>query len=71
MSDYNEFVSIAILQLEVEGLKDDVAELRSDIKELVELWRAAGKAVVVVKWLASIVTALGICWAVIKHLRDG
>ena len=62
----DDFVSLAILQIEVDALRKDVAAQTEATKELVEAWRAAGKAVAFVKWTSTFVTALGILWVFLK-----
>lgn len=67
----DDFVSIALLQMEVDGLRKEVAEQTAATKELVEAWKAAGKMVAFVKWTSTLVTALGILWVFVKHFWAG
>lgn len=64
---HEEFVSVTLLRAEVGELRTDVAELTRETKELVDAWKAAGKLVAFVKWISTIVTALGILWVFIGH----
>lgn len=55
---------------EIEGklqtLEKQITELQTDIKDLVEAWKAANGIVSFVKWVAGIITAVGVIWAVFK-----
>lgn len=68
---HEEFVSLAILQLDVENLRYDVRKQTEATKELVDAWKAAGKAVAFVKWASTLVTALGILWVFVTHWLRG
>jgi hypothetical protein len=59
------------LKEEMDGLRQDVAELTESTKELVEAWKAAGKLVAFIKWLAGLSTAMGVLWIVVAKLIDG
>lgn len=68
---HEEFVSIAILQLEVEALQKTVEAQTEATRALVDAWNAAGKVVLFVKWASTLVTALGILWLFLKHFWTG
>lgn len=65
--DHEEFVSLALLQLDVERLSGEVAELTKSTKALVEAWNAASWFITFIKWSSTVVTALGILWLFFKH----
>ena len=65
-------VKIALLQQEVSALREEMqtgfADMREDMKGLLQAWEATGVFGKLVKWLAGIVTAAGILWAVAKGM---
>lgn len=65
-------VKIALLQQEVSALREEMqngfADMRADMKDLLQAWKATGMVGKFVKWLAGIVTAAGILWAVAKGM---
>lgn len=52
---------------EFTALKTDVAGLRSDVKSLVEAWRAASFLVAFIKWAAALMAAVAVLWASFTH----
>lgn len=56
MSDDNEFAA----------LRREVAELKADVKDLVEAWRTAKGIVALVKWVGALATAVTAVWAMFK-----
>jgi hypothetical protein len=66
--DHEEFVSLAVLQLEVAKLSADVIALTKATSALVDAWNAAGKVVTFIKWASTLVTALGILWLFAKNV---
>lgn len=51
---------------EITALRQDVAALRRDVKDLVEAWDTARGVVKFMKVLGSIATAITATWALIK-----
>lgn len=49
---------IALLNQRVEGLEAKVDKLSSDVRELVDAWKAAGTLVAFVKTVAAVVVAI-------------
>lgn len=60
-------VTIAVLQAEVVQLRDEVKELSDSTRALVEAWNAAGGIVKFVKWLSTLVAAIGTVYLFVKH----
>jgi hypothetical protein len=60
---------IAELNREIHDLKTEVAELRGDIKDLIEAWNTAKGMTTFVKWLSSTVVACGTLYALFKGVR--
>ena len=65
--DYD--IELAHLRYQVTGLKEEVTELRSDIKELLEAWKSAKGVSTFVKWAAGIVGSLAIIIAAAKGFK--
>lgn len=61
-------LEIAELRFQVHSLKEEVTELRADIRHLVEAWTAAKGMSSFVKWIAGIVGAVGIIYAASKGI---
>ena len=65
-------VKIALLQQEVSALREEMqtgfADVRADMKDLLQAWNATGMVGKFVKWLAGIATAAGILWVVAKGM---
>lgn len=53
-------VEIALLKNEVEGLNQKVDQLSTDVRELVDAWKAAGTLVAFVKTVAAVVLAVSV-----------
>lgn len=51
---------------EMQELRREVAELRSDIASLLEAWNTARGLVKFVKWLSSMAVAITSIWALFK-----
>lgn len=51
---------VAVLEEKVERLSEEIDGLRSDVRELVDAWKAAGAMVSLVKTAAAIVLAVGV-----------
>lgn len=66
MSDPSHEVQQALLQSDVNQMKDDLKELRQEVKDLLDAWKTATNVLAFVKWLAGIGTAVAFLWAVIK-----
>ena len=66
MSDNPHEVEIALLQKELVDLKDEVHALSKEVSGLVDAWKTASGVVAFIKWLAGVVTAVGIIWAAFK-----
>lgn len=64
-------ISLAIVRVEVRQLSKDVEDLTAATKELVEAWKAAGKLVALVKWVAGLVTALSALWVAFHYGLNG
>lgn len=58
----------ARLEAEVENLKKDIADMRSDIKDLVEAWNTARGVTSFVKWVGSIAAGVVILYNFIFHV---
>jgi hypothetical protein len=56
----------AMLEADISDLREEVAALRGDIKGLVEAWQTASGLAKFVKWVASIATAVGVIWVMMK-----
>lgn len=57
---------IALLNQRVEGLEAKVDQLSSDVRELVDAWKAAGTLVSFVKTVAAVVMAVTVIVGSIK-----
>ena len=66
MSEPSHEVQQALLQSDVNQMKDDLKELRHEVKDLLDAWKTATNVLVFVKWLAGIGAAVAFFWAVIK-----
>lgn len=66
MGKPEDILSLALLQVKVEKLSEEVVELTASTKALVEAWNAAGGVVKFVKWLSTLVAAIGSLWLVIR-----
>ena len=66
MADNPHEVEIALLQKELTSLKDEVHTLSKEVSGLVDAWKTASGVVAFVKWMAGVVTAIGILWAALK-----
>lgn len=55
------------LQQEVESLKKEVADMRADIKDLVDAWNTARGVTAFVKWVGSIAAGAAILYNVLTH----
>lgn len=53
-------VEIALIKKEIEQCNREVLELRNDVRELVDAWKAAGTMLSFVKTAAAIVLAISI-----------
>jgi hypothetical protein len=58
-------VSNQQLKSEIDDLRSDVIELRDATKDLVDAWKAAGKTLTFIKYMAGISTALATAWTAI------
>lgn len=47
-------------------MKDDLKELRQEVKDLLDAWKTATNVLAFVKWLAGIGAAFAFLWAIIK-----
>lgn len=59
-------VEITKLEFQVADLKEEVKELRADIKDLIEAWKSAKGMTAFVKWIAGVIIALGVIAGAIK-----
>jgi hypothetical protein len=50
----------------MDQMKEDVKELRKEIKGLLDAWNTATNVLSFVKWLAGIGTAVAFLWAAFK-----
>lgn len=57
-----------VIKLEhtVEELRTEVKELKADIRELIEAWKAAKGMTSFVKWLSGMVIAVGTVYAALR-----
>lgn len=60
-------VEIALLKAEVEGLNAKLDSLQSDVRELVDAWRAAGTMVGFIKTVAAIVVSVSLILGAFKY----
>lgn len=60
-------VEIALLKNEVEGLNLKVDQLSTDVRELVDAWKAAGALVAFVKTAAAVVLAVSVLIGAVKY----
>lgn len=51
-----------------EEMRNGFKDIRSDMSDLIQAWKAAGMVGKFVKWLAGLVTAAGVLWAVTKGM---
>jgi hypothetical protein len=51
---------------DIEALRNEVAELRSDVRDLIDAWKAAKGLVRLVKFLASLAVAYAAVWSAIR-----
>ena len=63
----NHEVEIALLKAEVYGLNAKMDSLQSDVRELVDAWKAAGALVGFVKTAAAFVLALGVLIGAVRY----
>lgn len=56
------------MRQELHDLKQEVAALRGDMKDLLDAWRTATGLLKFVKWLATFGAAIGGAWIVWKQL---
>lgn len=66
MPEVPDQVQIAVLKSELKHLSEEVADMRSDITQLVAAWNTATNFVSFVKWLSGAVTAVGATWLVFR-----
>lgn len=59
-------VEFALLKKQVEGLDAKIDGLQSDMRELVEAWRAAGTLVGFVKTIAAVVLSVSVILGALK-----
>ena len=60
-----------LMARDIADLKQEVAELRADIRGLVQAWQNANFGVSVIKWLAGIITAGSALVYVVTHFGEG
>lgn len=53
-------VEIALIKKELENCNRELTELRTDVRELVEAWKAAGALLSLVKTAAAVVLSVGV-----------
>lgn len=56
------------LKADTEQVRSELAELRADVKDLLEAWNTATGMVRFVKWLSTFATALAVLYATVKGL---
>lgn len=66
MSEGPHEVEIALLQKEMQDLRDEVHSLSKAVSGLVDAWKTASGVVAFMKWLAGAVTAGSLLWAAFK-----
>lgn len=66
MSDVQHEVEIALLQKEMQDLRDEVHSLSNAVSGLVDAWKTASGVVAFIKWLAGAVTAATLLWAAFR-----
>ena len=62
----NHETEVALLEQKVEALEGKVDRLSSDVRELVDAWKAAGTLVAFVKTVAAVVVAVTLIIGSIK-----
>lgn len=55
--------------VELALLRQDVNELKSDVRELLEAWSGAKGTLTVVKWSVGIAAGLAAIWATVKGIK--
>lgn len=55
-----------VTKAEFDRLEGKVDEMSTSTKELVEAWKTAGGVVKFVKWLSTLVAAIGSLWLVFR-----
>lgn len=58
----------AEINAEIEELREEIRALRLDVQDLMDAWRAANGVVRFVKWVSSLVVAVGVLWVAAKEL---
>jgi hypothetical protein len=71
MSEPSNEVQQALLQSDVNQMKDDLKELRQEVKDLLDAWKTATNVLAFIKWLAGIGAAVAFIWALIKAKLGG
>lgn len=66
LSSPENIVSLAVLQVEMEQVKAELAANTEATKELIAAWNAAGKVIAFIKLCASLIAALGAIWLFMK-----
>ena len=61
-TDVDQAVELALLRRDMDMMRADMAELKLEVKSLVDAWRTATGFVAFIKWLAAGVTAMGVLW---------
>ena len=54
------------LRMEVEALKQNISEMRADIKDLVSAWNTARGVTSFVKWASAMIISSGVIVALVK-----
>jgi hypothetical protein len=62
-------LEIAQLKSEITGMKEEMKELRGDIKGLIEAWNTAKGMTSFIKWLSGIITASVGIYAFLKGAK--
>lgn len=55
--------NIVHLEIKVEALSKEVAELNKSIEGLLDAWRASRGLLSVIRWLAGIASGMAVIWA--------
>lgn len=62
-------IELALLRQDVEEMKDDLRELKTEVKGLLEAWNTATGLLKFVKWLVGLAAAMATAWAAYRGLK--
>ena len=66
--EIDQAVELALLRRDMDMMRADMAELKSEVKSLVDAWKTATGFVAFIKWLAAGISAMGVLWYALAEL---